>query len=152
MPSNFIATLEQVVFPINDHFDLREICQSVFERYYQSYVARLQGSGYEFPPSPRYLRQFGHHLPASLICTEKGGSVFDPGVKYRCLVFVNDGEASRVDMYIGRYVVHVGKLVQVFGEGPLGINVSLRGDVTVVVVAVLLDDVESLTSVDVLRL
>ena len=152
MQSNYIATLYNIRFPRNDRFDFRKICQSVFDRYYQTFVARLQASGYEFPPNPRYLEQFGHRLPASFICTREGGLIFDPGVAGRCLVFINGGEDTHARVYTARCVVHKGEELELFGEGPYSISVKLIDDVTAVVIVVPSDDIDGLTSEGVTRM
>jgi hypothetical protein len=146
MPSNFLVTLENLSFPPNQRYSFRELCQSVFDRYYQTYIARLSKAGYTFPPQPYYLSHFGHHIPALFICNWKEGLVFDPGAKERCLVFLNDGDMSVVRVYIARAVSHREDELILFGESAYGIRVSLENDTTAAVVAVPLGSVETLTS------
>jgi hypothetical protein len=117
MLGDFIATLDNVIFPTSDRFNFRAICQAVLDRYYQVLVARLLHAGYEFPPPASYTESFGHHLPTSFICTRKDGLVLDPGVQNRCLVFLNEGRGSTVLVYIVRVVVHTNDVLRFIGEG-----------------------------------
>ena len=81
MQSSYIATLDSLQFPRNSIYNLSDICQSAFDRFYQVYVAQLVNGGYQFPPVARYSEQFGgHRLPVSCIVTKNGGFFFDPGV------------------------------------------------------------------------
>ena len=152
MPSNFIAVRESYRYPHHPRINFEEVCRSVFDRYYHVYIARLQNSGYVFPPPNRYREQFGTHLPASFICSKEEGSFFDPGQQFRYLVFLYDENASDVRVFIARYHVQRRGEVDLFGEGAYGINVRLLRGVTVVVVAVPTLEVDSITSEGVIRL
>lgn len=152
MPSEFLVTLDNLEFPNSNRYNFREICQSVFDRYYQSFVARLSNAGYQFPPRAYYTAQFGQHLPASFICNQTEGLLFDPGEQNRCLVFINDGEGTVVRVYIVRGVTHRGKDLILLGDAAYGLRVRIEGDLTAVVVVVPTRNVETLTSENVFRL
>lgn len=114
MPSNWIVNLQNCIYPAPGQFNLRELEHDIFNRYYASFVDRLESGGFNFPQASTYRRAFNRGLLPSFIVSHRNGIVVDPGEGLRWLVFVHDGAA--VAPYVVRYAVVLDGYVQLFGE------------------------------------
>ena len=136
-----IENQDSVVFPAPgpNEVDLREISQSILDRYYSAFIKRLQCAGYSFPPRNRYNTQFDQFISSTLVVSRDNGSIYDPGPEYRCLVFVFAGKELDA-VILGRSTVHRGNYLAVFGDAPQGVDIHIENDVRVTVVAVRSED------------
>lgn len=130
MPSNFIANLRGYSYPSIPNYNLGDIDHCIWNRYYQAYIHRLIATGFHFPPPHTYHAQFGHKLPSSFVSTTPGDLVLDPGLDSKWLIFVHvDDILARI--LVGRYVARSGKLIQLFGDAPEGLELKFGDGVVV---------------------
>jgi hypothetical protein len=127
MPSNWIVRLN-FEYPAPGAYNLRELDKAIFNRYYSSYFARVESSGFTHPNDDLYLRNFDNPLPASFVHSDRVGLTLNPGNDRRWLVFVHSD--GRLVSLLARYVVVVDGVVQLFGESAHGIQYKPEDDVT----------------------
>ena len=77
MPSNQIVKLN-FEYPAPGAYNLRELDKAIFNRYYSSYFARVESSGFPHPNDDLYLQNFNNTLPASFIHSDRVGLTLNP--------------------------------------------------------------------------
>jgi hypothetical protein len=144
MPSNYIIDLRDLNYPNNNSVDFGQLHQSIFDRYYQSFVNRLLSSGYQLPSVDRYSAELGNPLPATFVAHSTLGTILDPGNNCRWLVFVHSVDG--VSVFVARTVVRARDYIQLFGDAADGGQVHLKGEVMVSGVVVPMEDTQRLRS------
>ncbi len=141
MPPNCIVIIPSSLYPIHPTYNLSEVGESIFDRYYQSFVGRLQNNHYKFPPDPKYESNFRQPLPASFVISPDVLTL-DAGVKAQWLLFhIREDE---VIAFIGQYVVYDGEYTDLYGERASAVSLKLEEGVMVTAVGVPIKDVSAI--------
>jgi hypothetical protein len=138
-----ILSYNGLLFPQNHNYNFANISKSIFDRYYNQYIHRLQAVGYTFPSPAHYQTQFGEPIGSSLIITDNGSTI-NPPYNYRWLVFHSVGVDHPVSVLIARTIVLDGKFVVLLGENPQGVYIKLEAEDVISVVTVPLTHVEAM--------